>query len=98
MDARCGSYINKLFIFHIIAFNYFYLLFFLQQSSQEIDLKCGEDCLLVTTKKQTKYELDIFLPYSISQENVNVTFNTITKVNNFYSLLELHFIIPSLFI
>lgn len=62
--------------------NYFY--FFLQQSSQEIDLKCGEDCLLLTTNKQTKYELDIFLPFTINQKNVNVTFNTITKVSNLY--------------
>jgi len=63
--------------------NYFYL-FFLQQSSQEIDLKCGEDCLLLTTNKQTKYELDIFLPFTINQKDVNVTFNTITKVSNLY--------------
>lgn len=49
-------------------------------SSQEIDLKCGEDCLLLTTNKQTKYELDICLPYTINQKNVNVTFNTLTKI------------------
>ncbi|VVC42220.1 HSP20-like chaperone,PIH1 domain [Cinara cedri] len=48
-------------------------------NSQEISLKCGEDCIVLNTKKQTKYELDIFLPYTIIQQNTNVTFNTVTK-------------------
>lgn len=57
--------------------------------SQEIDLKCGEDCLILTTKKHTKYELDIYLPYKIDQKSSCVTFNTSTKVSNL-NLLKLN--------
>jgi len=45
----------------------------------EIDLKCGEDCVILNTKRQTKYELDIYLPYLINHQNADVTFNTLTK-------------------
>lgn len=40
---------------------------------------------MLTTKKQTKYDLDIFLPFTINHQNANVTFNTQTKVSNLYS-------------
>jgi len=46
---------------------------------QEIDLKCGEDCIILTTKKQTKYDLDICLPFKINHRNASVTFDTQTK-------------------
>lgn len=70
--------------------NYFSLLYlcqiiyFMQNDSQEIDLKCGEDCVILTTKKSTIYELDIFFPYIISQQSISVTFNTVSKVSALY--------------
>lgn len=64
--------------------SYHFCLFYLQISLEEIDLKCGVDCIFLTTKKQTKYDLDICLPYDINNQNVDVTFNTLTKVSNLY--------------
>lgn len=50
---------------------------------------------MLTTKKQTKYELDIFLPYMINQQNACVTFNTVSKVSK--SNLELRICISFIF-
>ncbi|XP_050548418.1 PIH1 domain-containing protein 1-like isoform X2 [Daktulosphaira vitifoliae] len=52
----------------------------------DIDVKCGEDCLILSTKKNPKYELDIFLPCIINQQSAIVTFNTITKTTRHLSL------------
>ncbi|KAF5293186.1 hypothetical protein FQA39_LY13654 [Lamprigera yunnana] len=50
------------------------------KDSDELNLDVGEDRIIIETKNNGQYYLDVFIPFTVCQEGVTATFNKTSKI------------------